>query len=344
MRSVHVLVPPDLDDPQRPSGGNVYDLRVLRGLDAAGWTVHEHPVPSSDEALAARLATLPEDATVLVDGLVVSASPEAMVPHARRLRLVVLLHLPAGLATDDPDLRAAEACALGAARAVVTTSDWTRRWLLECYPLAADRVHVAEPGADLAATAAGTKDGGRLLCVATLTPAKGHAVLLAALAEIHDLAWTCDCVGGRDRDLGHARRLGLLACDLGLDDRIRFTGARIGPDLDASYAAADLVVLASRFESYGMVVTEALAHGLPVVTTTVGALPQTLGRHADQSRPGLLVPPDDPEALATALRGWLSSPSMRAQLRTAAGRRRVELAGWEHTVARVGRVLTEVAA
>lgn len=344
MRSVHALVPPDLDDPRRLSGGNVYDRRVLRGLDASGWTVHEHAVPPSKGAFAARLASLPEDATVLVDGLVGSANPEAMVPHARRLRLVVLLHLPVGLATDDPDLRADEACALDAARAVVTTSDWTRRWLLERYPLAAHRVHVAEPGADLAATATGTKDGGRLLCVATLTPAKGHAVLLAALAEFHDLAWTCDCVGSTDRVPCHARRLGLLTCDLGLADRVRFTGVRSGPDLDASYDAADLLVLASRFESYGMVVTEALAHGLPVVATTAGALPQTLGRLADGTRPGLLVPPDDPVALATALRRWLSSSSLRAQLRTAARRRRAELAGWERTVERVGRVLTEVAA
>jgi glycosyltransferase involved in cell wall biosynthesis len=341
---VHVVVPPGLDDPRRPSGGNVYDRRLCAGLEAAGWTVHEHPVPSTRGALAARLADLPPDATVLVDGLVPGACPDELLPHAGRLRLVVLLHLPLGVASNDPAVRAGEAEVLGAARAVVTTSGWARLRLLERYPLPVERVHVAEPGADVATTAAGTGTGGRLLCVAALTPAKGHPVLLAALAEVRDLPWTCDCVGSVDRDPGHTRRLCDLSSDLGLTERVRFTGARTGPALDASYAAADVLVHASRFESFGMVVTEALAHGLPVVATAVGAVPETLGSLPDGTRPGLLVRPDDPAALADALRRWLSDASLRAHLRAVAGKRRADLPGWERTVERVGRVLSEVAA
>ncbi len=129
----------------------------------------------------------------------------------------------------------------------------------------------------------------------------------------------------------------------GIDDRVGLVGARTGAALDVSYAAADLLVLASRAETYGMVVTEALARGLPVVATAVGGLPGALGRAADGSRPGLLVPPDDAPALAAALRRWLGEPDLRQHLRQAAGERRMTLSDWSATSERISRVLAQVA-
>ena len=74
-----------------------------------------------------------------------------------------------------------------------------------------------------------------------------------------------------------------------------------------------------------MVVTEALARGLPVVAAEVGGVPEALGHGADGDRPGLLVPPDDPAALAAALRAWLGDAELRARLRRAARERRASL-------------------
>ncbi len=134
---------------------------------------------------------------------------------------------------------------------------------------------------------------------------KGHDVLLDALATISDLSWHCVCVGSLDRDPAFVEGLRRRSRDGGLGDRVYFAGPRTGADLDRSYAAADLMVLASRAETYGMVVTEALARGLPVVAAEVGGLTEALGHGADGTRPGLLVPPDDPAALGAALRAWL---------------------------------------
>ena len=355
MTAVHVVVPDGIDDPARPSGGNAYDRRICRGLAATGWSVHERPVPGSwpwpDIAARATLsdviARIPDGAVVLIDGLIASTVPEVLVPEAARLRLVVLVHMPLGDGLPGDvlaDAHTRERAVLSAALAVITTSTWTRGWLLDRYALPPGQVHVAEPGVDAAALALGTATGGELLCVAAVTPDKGHDVLLAALATVTDLPWRCVCVGTLTRDPGFVDRLVRQACEGGIGHRVRFTGPRAGTDLDAAYAAADALVLASRAETYGMVVTEALARGLPVVATSVGGLPGALGWGADGSRPGLLVPPGDPEAFAAALRCWLGDTDLRQRFRHAAQERRAMLSGWSATSVRISRVLAELAA
>jgi glycosyltransferase involved in cell wall biosynthesis len=342
MTTVHVVVPDGIDDPTRPSGGNAYDRHVCRGLSAIGWSVHEHAVPgswprpaaASYAALADVAAQIPDGAVVLLDGLVASTAPEVLVPQGNRLRLVVLVHAPLGhRPTDDmaDDVRARERDVLSAASAVVTTSAWTRQRLLELYALPVDRVHVAEPAVDSAALATGSADGGVLLCVAAVTSEKGHDVLLDALAMTMDLSWRCACVGSLDREPAFVERLLSRARTRGQGDRVSFPGVRTGADLDRLYAASDVLVLASRAETYGMVVTEALARGLPVIAAEVGGVPEALGHGADGTRPGLLVPPDDPAALGDALRAWLGDADLRARLRRAAGERRATLAGWAAT-------------
>jgi glycosyltransferase involved in cell wall biosynthesis len=232
-----------------------------------------------------------------------------------------------------------EGAVLSAAAAVVTTSAWTRRRLLELYSLRANAVHVAEPGVDAADLAAGTAAGRALLCVAAVTFDKGHDVLLDALETVSDLAWQCACVGSLDRDPAFAEGLRRRSRDYGLGDRVHFAGTRTGADLDRSYAGADLLVLASRAETYGMVVTEALARGLPVLATEVGGLTEALGRGADGIRPGLLVPPEDPAAFGAALRAWLVDAEFRVGLREAAWERRESLSTWSTTTSALAGVL-----
>jgi glycosyltransferase involved in cell wall biosynthesis len=334
-----MVVPEGIDDPTRPSGGNTFDRRVCRGLAVAGWAVHVHevagswprPDAASYAALRDAISQIPDDAVVLLDGLVASAAPEVLVPEAHRLRLVALVHMPLG--------HERERAVLAAARSVITTSAWARRVLLQRYSLPGDRVHVAEPGSDVAELAPGTASAGALLSVAAVIPGKGHDVLLDALAMLAGLRWHCVCVGSVERAPAFAEGLRRRVLNCGMDDRVRFSGPQIGDDLARSYGAADVLVLPSRGETYGMVVTEALARGLPVIAAEVGGVPEAMGHGADGTRPGLLVPPDDPRALCDALRAWLEDADLRRRLRRAARERRESLARWSTTTSVVADVL-----
>ena len=347
-RAVHLVVPAGIDDPACPSGGNTYDRRLADGLGTIGWSVRLHSVagawPEGDgeahAALEDALRGLPDGSVVVVDGLVGSLAPAVLVPASRRLRLVVLAHMPFGQLGGS---QSHDECAvLTAATAVVTISEWCRDWLLRAYPVDPATVHVAPPGVDPADPAPGG-DGGNLLCVAAVTPGKGHDLLLEALARNADLDWCCSFVGTVNRAPEFVDRLRLRARTLGLADRVPVVGPRTGAELVASYAAADALVLASRAESYGMVVTEALAHGLPVLATEVGGLPEALGHAPDGRRPGILMRPDDVDSIASSLRRWLADRDVRHDLRAAALQRRIGLPGWPVTADRVGRVLDGVA-
>ncbi len=355
MTTVHVVVPNGIDDPARPSGGNMYDRRVCRGLAALGWAVHEHGVPGAwprageagHAALARTVRRIPDGAVVLLDGLIASAAPAALLPHARRLRQVVLVHMPLGHRPPQDESGAVRACegeVLAAVAAVVTTSAWSRDRLVELYGLPADRVHVAEPGVDVASLAPGSALGGSLLCVAAVTPDKGHELLLDGLATVTELSWRCECVGSLVRDPAFTGAVHRRARELGLGDLVSFRGALTGDELDRAYAAADLLVLPSHAETYGMVVTEALSRGLPVIAADVGGVNEAVGHGEDGTRPGLLVPPGDPAALGAALRAWLEDAELRDRLRRAARERRAKLRPWAATASAVADVLGGVAA
>jgi glycosyltransferase involved in cell wall biosynthesis len=290
-------------------------------LRERGWTVHEHPVREAGEALAA----IPDGAVVLIDGMLAAPAADVLVPAAARLRLVVLVHMPFG---------GREREVLAAAAAVVTTSDWARRRLEAEYGVVA---HVAEPGVDAAEIARGSAAGDRLLCVAALTPGKGHDVLLDALAAVEDLGWECTCAGSLVRDPACADAIRRRA-----PERVRFPGPLIGADLEAAYAAADLLVLPSLAESYGMVITESLARGVPVLASEVGGVTEALGHGDDGTRPGLLVPPGEAEALAAALRAWLADADLRERLRRVARERRATLRSWADTTSDLAAVLADV--
>lgn len=348
LKSVHAVVPVGIDEPHAPSGGNTYDRRVLNELRALGWTVTEHPAtgawPRPDSTALDRLARviedLPDGAVVLVDGLIGSCAGSVLVPAADRVRFVILVHLPLGL--EDPAAAEGELRVLAACCAVVTTSAWTRDRLLDAYDLDPDVLHVVRPGVQPAPMAVPSADGGRLLCVAAIAAHKGHADLVEALALTRDLEWSCVLAGALTTEPAVVERVRQQLAQAGLHDRVHLVGALARADLERAYAAADLVVLPSHVETYGMVVTEALARGVPVLATAVGGVHEAL-EDAEGGPPGLLVPAGRPELMASALCSWLTDAGLRDSLRERARRRRDTLLPWTTTAEQISVILGEVA-
>ncbi|HYB88683.1 MAG TPA: glycosyltransferase family 4 protein [Streptosporangiaceae bacterium] len=347
---VHVVVPEGFDNPGQPTGGNIYDRHVCAGLAAAGWDVlvttvaGAWPDPGSGARadLARIVSAVPDGETVLIDGLIASSAAAQLLPHAGRIRMMVLLHMPLATALDthaDASAQRSERVVLRAATGVVVTSEWTRRQILARYAIPAHRVHVARPGVDRVAAPARSVRG-RLICVGVLGRHKGQDLLVEALAELGDLDWHCVLAGSLDRDPDFVDQLRTRITRLGYGHRVRLTGILTGAALSHAYTTADLLVAPSRSETYGMAVTEALAHGLPVIAAAVGGLPEALGSTADGTRPGQLIPPGDPAALAAALGDWLGDEHHRHRLRAAARRRRSTLRGWEQTTKEIANALT----
>jgi glycosyltransferase involved in cell wall biosynthesis len=346
---------PDLEfvlpgDPETLTGGYEYDRRIVAGLRSLGWNVRvdalagAYPAPTTAERAEAarRFAALPDGARVVVDGLALGALPAVAAVEAARLRLVALVHHPlaeeTGLAAKAARrLAASERAALGAARNVIVTSA-PMVAALAAYGVEPARCVVVEPGTDAAPLARGS--GGAapvLLAVATLTPRKGHALLVGALAGLRERAWRLECVGSDQRDAATAGGLREQVGALGLAGRIALRG-EAGPEaLAAAYDRADLFVSPSLYEGYGMALAEALARGLPVVATRTGAAETLLGEDA-----GLLVPPGDIAELRAALARMLDDPGLRRRCAEGAARARARLPRWHEACARFAQALEAV--
>lgn len=349
MSTAHFLIP---GDPDRRTGGTIYDRRIMAGLAAQGWPVVLHrldatfPVPTA-AALAdtdAVLTALPHQALTIIDGLALGALPEVAARHRDRLRLIGLVHHPLALETglneaQRQQLYASERDALRQVRQVIVTSPSTARALRD-YAVPPERCIVVLPGTDPAPLATGSNRAElALLCAASLTPRKGHAVLLRALAQLKDRAWRLQCAGSSALDPVTASGLQALAEKLGLTDRIAWPGELESADLNAAYQQADIFVLPSFHEGYGMVLAEALARGLPIVSTTAGAIPDTVPAAA-----GLLVPPGDETALAEALARVIDEPDLRERLAAGARAARQTLPDWPAVSTRFAGVLETVLA
>jgi glycosyltransferase involved in cell wall biosynthesis len=203
----------------------------------------------------------------------------------------------------------------------------------------ADCTIVARPGSDPVAAAHGSHDGiVRLLAVGALVPRKGFDVLIAALATLANIPWRLTVVGDPGRDPKTAAQLDADIARLNLGNRVTVLGAVSRERLEELYAGADLFTLASRFEGYGMAYAEAIAHGLPLIGTTAGAIPDTVPAGA-----GVLVPPDDTGALALALRRLIENADERRHLAMAARAAARQLPTWQDSAKIFSRTLEALA-
>jgi glycosyltransferase involved in cell wall biosynthesis len=308
---------------ETPTGGYAYDRRIITELGYLGWHIEVvdvgdgFPWPTEVTLATAyeRLMKVPSSWPIVVDGLAFGVLPDVASELASQNPLLALVHHPLalewGLSADQADiLRRSERAALASTRGVVVTSPATARIVTSDYGVPRERITVALPGNDAVARARGSQGGPlHLLAVGAVVPRKGFDVLVAALATISALPWKLTIAGDLTRDSTAAAKLQSEIARHGLTDRIRVLGAVSSGKLASLYETADLFVLPSYFEGYGMAYSEALAHGLPVIGTAAGAITETVPREA-----GLLVPPGDPAALAEALSRLITDSGLRLTL------------------------------
>jgi glycosyltransferase involved in cell wall biosynthesis len=349
VRRVTFAVPGDL---ATPTGGYAYDRRMIAELGNLGWQIdlldlgEGFPWPNAATRMAARtqLLALPAGRSIVIDGLALGVLPETASELAGRNPLLALVHHPLalehGLSVEQAEtLRASERAALAAVQGVVVTSAATARLVAADYGVPAGRITVARPGSDPAPSAQASKDGVvQLLSVGAVVPRKGFDVLIAALATLTDLSWRLTIVGDRTRDPHAAARLDADIARHGFENRVAVLGAVSAPHLAALYTEADLFVLASRFEGYGMAYAEAIAHGLPVIGSNAGAIPDTVPPDA-----ALLVAPGDMPALADALRRVIADAGLRQRMASAAREAAPRLPSWRQSAEIFARALERLA-
>ena len=337
---------------ETPTGGYIYDRMVIDGLRAAGWHVdvvslgEGFPAPSESTRCRALdlLRSLAHPCPVIIDGLAYGVLPEAREHLHPANPIIALVHHPLALETGTTAsqaqlLKASETLALSFAAHVIVTSPSTGRELIKHYQVDDDILTVICPGTDRANQLAspGTQPRLNMLAVGAIVPRKGFISLVHALAPLAGLDWTLNIVGDPTRSPETARALSSAIEQTGLKGRINLLGTRTRLELEKLYAASDLFVLASEHEGYGMAYAEALAHGLPVIGTHAGAIPDTVPSEA-----GLLVDPGNVEALSTALKSLLQDRDLLAKLASGARQVSTTLPTWEDASRQFERVLHKV--
>jgi len=336
-------------DIETRTGGTIYDKQVMAELRRLGWEVEHlawpasfpYPTSADIETVANSLKALPDGALVLIDGLAFGVLADVAAAETRRLKLVALVHHPLALESGiSPDVAQRfaelERRALTHVRAIIVTSALTAATLRTDYAAGAIPITVALPGIHKPAPYKRPANPiPHILSVGTVIPRKAHDILVEALALITDLKWRCTIAGGLDQSPETVVEVRTLISKYSMDYEITLTGDI--SDLDPLYRTADILVSSSRYEGYGMAIAEAMAYGLPIVAANVGAIPEVVPEDA-----GILVPVDDPMALASALRRLLSNMPYRETLAAGAAKAALELAGWDDTAAKIASALDTV--
>lgn len=335
-----------------PTGGYGYDRRIISGLRANGWEVETvslgggFPYPSKETLANAEhvLFEQPENSLVLIDGLAFGVMPEFAQKFSCNLRLIALVHHPLcqenGLSPEQASsLLSSEKAALQHVEKVIVTSPATAEQVTRLFGVPTCQISTIVPGTDIPdPVVRKPSDTVNLLSVGTVVPRKGYDLLFNALSGVSHQNWHLSIVGGTDADPSCYNALVKMAEDLELSDRISFHGGIPERALTEFYQSADVFVLASRYEGYGMAYTEAMAHGLPVIGSGAGAVEGTLASGA-----ALYCGIEDVDALQGALNQLISGPEKRSNLALLAREAAQKLPSWQDAAAEFERVLLGMA-
>lgn len=332
-------------DATQKTGGYIYEYELLQALRRNGREVRHlelasgFPDPTSAETAAAieTMASLPPDMPLIIDGLVFGSIDTAGLAKVKA-PIVAMIHHPLGLETGLPKDRSEqllkrEADNLALAQAVLVPSPHTARILVNAFNVPEEKITIALPGFRPADPIKRPLSPPLILSVGLLAERKGHDILVAALAQIRDLPWQAQIVGKtHDHEVETRLRRQIEALDL--MDRVKLTGLLADAEVIDLYRQATIFALATRYEGYGIVLGEALLHGLPIVTCRTGAVPDTVPEGA-----GILVPVDDAPKFGDALRHLLTHEDDRLRIASTAADAGRNLPSWDDTQAIASAVL-----
>ena len=277
------------------------------------------------------------------------------IKHALDLPLVTTFHTLARVKNEASDLDSeeracAEAAAIGCSDMVLANTSVEAEELVQYYGAHRDRIEEVPLGVDHAFFSPGSAAGARralglaaspvLLYVGRIQPLKGTELAIRSLAGSHHRDAQLLVVGGPSGVDGAAEvdRIHKLAADLGLGDRVRFVDPQPHHLLSTYYRAADVCLVPSRSESFGLVALEAGACGTPVIASNVGGL-QTI---IDHGSTGFLVDARDPALWASYIDRILDDPALAVRMEVAAADRSLRYA-WSYTAARLRRLYADLA-
>ncbi|SDR21641.1 glycosyltransferase family 4 protein [Pseudovibrio sp. Tun.PSC04-5.I4] len=349
LKTCHFIFPGDINT---ASGGYRYDREIIRGLQAQNWEVSlislegAYPNPTHEDKALAQHAVddLPESSLVVIDGLALGASPELAEHVARKHRLIALVHHPLCLESGiDPrlaaDLKTLEIAALKYATHVIVTSSATKTNFEELMGVPSQNISVVLPGTDRPDLSClqrknTSSEPVKLLCVGSLVPRKGQLHLVEAMSKLQDLEWQLDLIGSTSFAPDYAVQVRKRIAHYGLSDRINLRGGIPKAELTGFYERADVFVLPTYYEGYGMAFAEAMSFGLPVIASGDGAVSSTVPSSA-----GIHFKVGDESELKDALHLLLTDSTRRQELSKGAAAAARALPDWNESAQAFSSIL-----
>lgn len=347
---MHILfvIPGDIN---LPTGGYRYDREIINAWQNSGVDVTliningNYPFPTNADKQTAlnKIAELPKADIAVVDGLLGGASPEFMQALSKVLPTVALIHHPLCLENGLDEetaktLESSELAGLAFTSGIITTSPATTLTVSNLFEYNKDKIHTVLPGVERGETSKGSNNSTvNLLCVGSIIERKGHKDLLLALSELTKLDWHLDCIGSTDFDAALFVELKQILETKQLTNKVTFHGSVSEEAILNGYTKADVFVLPSLFEGYGMAYAEAIVRGLPVIGTTAGAIPDTVPKTC-----GILVEPSNIQSLRQALQKMIMDKELRNQYHEAAIKAELSFPTWESSAGAFFKILKDI--
>lgn len=345
--NIHFMAPGEIET---LSGGQVYNSHILAGLEALGYNITMHYLgddfPFPDELTIAKCKAifkiLPQGEPVIIDSLALGSLLPVLMEFYGKNPYIALLHLPFAFNEDiHPNQRdilaQQEKSVLAVTSAIVATSTYTSKIIANWLKLSPP-VYIIPPGVEVNKRKFYWPPyPKRFICVSNYMPNKGQYILIKALTSLKHLNWQLYCFGHKNINPRYVDSLNSVVEKYSLHDKVFINEALTGNKLEEAYLDSDICVLPSYFETYGMVLTEALAHGIPVIASSGGGIRDTVPISM-----GLFFKPGDISELQSVIRTILADSWLYQRLCAETATYFKQANTWQQSVKKFEEVIKSV--